>query len=286
MNPLPSAPETAPAPAASAGTNPSAGRCTLVGAGPGDPELLTLKAVRAIRAATVLLVDDLVDDGVLRFARRGARIVHVGKRGGCASTPQAFIERLMVGEALNGERVVRLKGGDPFMFGRGGEEAEALRAHGIAVDVVNGITSGLAAAAALGVPLTHREHAHGVVFVTGHAKKGGRPLDWAVLGAAAAEGLTLVVYMGVAQVDALQSGLLLALPVATPAAVVQHASLPAQRDCVTTLDALAETIAREGLASPAVIIVGDVLRGVAALRQATVVDGAHGSPLPGRLQAA
>ena len=285
MNPRPSAPETAPA---RAGIGAAAGRCTLVGAGPGDPELLTLKAVRAIRAATVLLVDDLVGDGVLRFARRGARIVHVGKRGGCASTPQAFIERLMVGEALNGERVVRLKGGDPFMFGRGGEEAEALRAHGIAVEVVSGITSGLAAAAALGVPLTHREHAHGVAFVTGHAKKGGRPLDWAVLGAAAAEGLTLVVYMGVAQVDALQRGLLRALPAATPAAVVQHASLPAQRDCVTTLGALGETIAREGLASPAVIIVGDVLRGAAALRRGAADNGvgAHDPSRPERLQAA
>ena len=146
----------------------STGRITLVGAGPGDPELLTLKAVRAIRAATVLLVDDLVNDAVLRYARKSTRIVHVGKRGGCASTPQAFIEKLMAAEALKGERVVRLKGGDPFVFGRGGEEADHLRAQGLQVDVVNGITSGLAAATALGVPLTHREHAHGVIFVTGH----------------------------------------------------------------------------------------------------------------------
>ena len=282
MNQHPSTPEIAPA---RADGGAAAGRCTLVGAGPGDPELLTIKAVRAIRAATVLLVDDLVGDAVLRFARRGARIVHVGKRGGCASTPQAFIERLMVGEALKGERVVRLKGGDPFLFGRGGEEAEALRAHGIAVEVVSGITSGLAAAAALGMPLTHRDHAHGVAFVTGHARKGGPPLDWAVLGAAAAEGLTLVVYMGVAQVAALQAGLLRALPPATPAAVVQHASLAEQRDCVTTLGALAETIAREGLASPAVIIVGDVLRGVAAARRAAA-EGAHDPSRAERLQAA
>ena len=248
-----------------------AGRCTLVGAGPGDPELLTLKAIRAIRAATVLLVDDLVGDGVLRFARRGARIVHVGKRGGCASTPQAFIERLMVAEALKGERVVRLKGGDPFVFGRGGEEADALRAHGIAVDVVNGITSGLAAAAALGVALTHRDHAHGVVLVTGHARQGGVPLDWAALGAAAAQGLTLVVYMGVAQAAALQRGLLEALAAATPAAVVQHASLATQREVVTTLGALVETIEREALQSPAIIVVGDVLRGTAAWHAAPAV---------------
>jgi uroporphyrin-III C-methyltransferase len=118
---------------------------TLVGAGPGDPELLTLKALRAIRRATVLLVDDLVGEGVLRHARRSARIVPVGKRGGCRSTPQDFIERLMITEAQRGERVVRLKGGDPFVFGRGGEEAEHLRAAGLHVEVVNGITAGLAA---------------------------------------------------------------------------------------------------------------------------------------------
>ena len=110
----------------------------------------------------MLLVDDLVGEGVLRYARRSARIVHVGKRGGCASTPQAFIERLMVAEARRGERVVRLKGGDPFVFGRGGEEAAHLRAAGIEVEVVNGITAGLAAATSIGVPLTHRDHAHGV----------------------------------------------------------------------------------------------------------------------------
>jgi hypothetical protein len=152
------------------------------------PELLTLRAVRAIRGATLLLVDDLVGDGVLRWARRSARIVHVGKRGGCASTPQEFIDRLMAAEALKGERVVRLKGGDPFVFGRGGEEAERLRAQGIEVEVVNGITAGLAAATSLGAPLTHRAHAHGVMFVTGHARQGGAPLHWPTLAAAAAEG--------------------------------------------------------------------------------------------------
>ena len=119
------------------------GRVALVGAGPGDPELLTLRAIRTIRRATVLLVDDLVGAHVLRYARRSARVVHVGKRGGCRSTPQAFIERLMVTEARHGEFVVRLKGGDPFVFGRGGEEVERLRALGIEVEVVHGITAGL-----------------------------------------------------------------------------------------------------------------------------------------------
>jgi uroporphyrin-III C-methyltransferase len=232
----------------------------LVGAGPGDPELLTLKAIRAIRAATVLLVDDLVGRDVLRYARRSTRIVHVGKRGGCASTPQAFIEKLMAAEALKGERVVRLKGGDPFVFGRGGEEAEHLRALGIDVEVINGITSGLAAVTSLGAPLTHRDHAHGVMFVTGHARGDDAALHWPTLAAAAAQGLTLVIYMGVATVEALQQGLLQGLPASTPVAVVQHASLPQQRQLHATLGELAAAVRREGMGSPAIIVVGDVLK--------------------------
>jgi len=240
-------------------------RVALVGAGPGDPELLTIKAVRAIRSATVLLVDDLVGEAVLRYARRSTRIVHVGKRGGCASTPQAFIEKLMAAEALKGEHVVRLKGGDPFVFGRGGEEVEHLRALGIQVDVVNGITSGLAAVTSLGVPLTHRDHAHGVIFVTGHAKEKNSSVDWPTLAAAAAQGLTLVIYMGVSQAGHLQEGLLQGLGRNTPVAVVQHASLPQQRHAVGTLGDLSGLIAREGLGSPAIIVVGDVLKGLASL---------------------
>jgi uroporphyrin-III C-methyltransferase len=243
--------------------------CALVGAGPGDPELLTLKAIRLIRRGTVLLVDDLVSDAVLERALAGRqrlpRIVRVGKRGGCRSTPQAFIERLMVSEALAGERVVRLKGGDPFVFGRGGEEAETLRAHGIEVEIANGITAAMAASASLGVPLTHRQHAQGVMLVTGHAKPGGQSPHWPTLAAAAAQGLTLVVYMGVAEWPQLQRGLLQGLPAATPAAVVQHASLPQQRQVVTTLGNLGNAITREGLGSPAIIIVGDVLQGALAL---------------------
>ena len=245
--------------------------CALVGAGPGDPELLTLKALRTLRKATLLLVDDLVADAVLALALRGRRqpprVVHVGKRGGCKSTPQAFIERLMVAEALAGERVVRLKGGDPFTFGRGGEEAAALRAHGIEVEIVNGITSGLAAATALGVPWTHRDHAHGVMLVTGHARDGAAALDWAVLGAAAAQGLTLVVYMGMAHLEELEAGLLDALPARTPAAVVQHAGTPQERQCITTLGHLAGDARSEGLGSPAIVLVGDVLRARAALTE-------------------
>ena len=237
----------------------------LVGAGPGDPELLTLKAVRAIRAATVLLVDDVVGDGVLRFARKGARIVHVGKRGGCASTPQAFIEKLMLAEALKGERVVRLKGGDPMLFGRSGEEIEHLQAHGVQVEVINGITSGLAAVTSLGVSLTHRQHAHGVMFVTGHARADASALHWPTLAACAAQGITLVIYMGIATVDALQAGLLQGLPAQTPVAVVQHASLPQQRHLVCTLTELASAVHANDIGSPAIIVVGDVLHGLERL---------------------
>jgi len=239
----------------------------LVGAGPGDPDLLTIKAVRAIRAATVLLVDDLVSEGVMRYARKSARVIHVGKRGGCASTPQAFIEKLMAAEALKGERVVRLKGGDPFVFGRGGEEAQHLREQGIAVEVVNGITSGLAAATSIGAPLTHRDHAHGVMFVTGHAKSGEESLHWPTLAAAAAQGITLVIYMGISTIESLQSGLLEALPGGTPAAVIQHASLPTQRHVQTTLSDLSGLVRREGIGSPAIIVVGDVLRATYCMNQ-------------------
>ena len=242
------------------------GKVTLVGAGPGDPELLTLKAVKAIQAATVVLVDDLVSDEVVALASAKARVVYVGKRGGCRSTPQAFIEKLMVMAAREGEAVVRLKGGDPFIFGRGGEELEHLRANGIQVEVVNGITSGLAAVTALGVPLTHREHAHGVIFVTGHARPGADGPDWRALAATARDArLTLVIYMGISGAQRIQDELLTGLAADTPLAIVQGASLPTQRHAVTTLGALCETIAREQMASPSVIVVGDVVRGVASL---------------------
>ena len=245
-------------------TTGRSGSVSLVGAGPGDPDLLTVKAIKAIRRATVLLVDDLVGDGVLRYARRSARIVHVGKRGGCASTPQAFIHKLMVNEAQRGETVVRLKGGDPFIFGRGGEEAEHLRAADVQVDVITGISSGLAAATALGVPWTHREHAHGVLLVTGHAGAGQSDLHWPTLAAAAAQGLTLVVYMGVQRLALIQAGLLGALGADTPAALVQHVSTAQERRLVTTLGQLQADADRAGIGSPAILIVGDVLKGVAA----------------------
>jgi uroporphyrin-III C-methyltransferase len=242
--------------------------CTLVGAGPGDPELLTLKAVKAIANATVLLVDDLVNDDVLAHASPTARIIHVGKRGGCQSTPQAFIDKLMITAFYEGERVVRLKGGDPFIFGRGGEEVEHLRQAGIDATVVNGITSGLAGMSSLGAPLTHREHAHGVVFVTGHAKPGDSGTDWAQLATTAHQAkLTLVIYMGVSSLNHIRQGLLQGLSSDTPVAVVQHASLPTQREALTTLGELVDTMHREQLQSPSIIVVGDVVQGARAWQQ-------------------
>ncbi|HNL41791.1 MAG TPA: uroporphyrinogen-III C-methyltransferase [Ottowia sp.] len=246
----------------------STGRVTLVGAGPGDPELLTLKAVRAIQAASVILVDDLVGDGVLAHARPDARITYVGKRGGCKSTPQATIEQLMLQAARAGENVVRLKGGDPFIFGRGGEEVESLRRAGIEPEVINGITAGLAGLTSLGAPLTHREHAQGVVFVTGHPQKDGPGIDWARLAASARDlRLTLVIYMGISSAARIQAGLLTALPADTPVAVIERASLPAQRQCITRLGELLTELHHSGLGSPAVVVVGDVVRGVAAAHQ-------------------
>ena len=248
----------------------SPGKCTLVGAGPGDPDLLTIKAVKAIQAATVLLVDDLVNDEIVTaYAAPGARIVYVGKRGGCKSTPQAFIEKLMVMAAHEGENVVRLKGGDPFIFGRGGEEVEHLQAAGVRVAVVNGITSGLAAVTSLGVPLTHREHAQGVVFVTGHAKPaepdkpGGGGTDWRALATTAHRArLTLVIYMGVSGAAHIEGELLHGLPGNTPVAIIQNASLPTQRHAITTLGQMQRTILDERLTSPCIIVVGEVLQGV------------------------
>lgn len=239
----------------------------LVGAGPGDPDLLTLKAVKALQQATVIFTDDLVGEGVLEHAHPAARIVRVGKRGGCRSTPQAFIERLMIRSARRGERVVRLKGGDPFIFGRGGEEVEHLQAAGLKVEVINGITSGLAAVSTLNTPLTHRDHAQGVVFVTGHAREQGQRLNWAELGRSAhALRLTLVIYMGMQGLESITAELQQGLPSGTQALVVQHAATSRQRQVTGPLCAIAPLARQAGLGSPAVVVIGDVLVGLQALR--------------------
>lgn len=235
----------------------AAGRVSLIGAGPGDPELLTLKAVRALGDADVVLVDDLVHRDVLRYVKAGARVIEVGKRGGCRSTPQAFIERLMVRLARRGAVVARLKGGDPFVFGRGGEELLALTRAGIACEVIPGITAGIGIPAALGIPVTHRDVARGVTFLTGHARDGTEP-DWAAL---RASGTTLVLYMGLARVAALVAGMLEAgFPADTPACAVQNGTLAIQDEVVTTLSELPAAITRARLGSPAILVIGEVVR--------------------------
>lgn len=238
----------------------------LVGAGPGDPELLTLKALKAIQAASVVLVDDLVSPEICALIPSECRQIFVGKRGGCKSTPQAYIEELMIQCAKEGERVVRLKGGDPCIFGRGGEEIEALRAHHVNAEVINGITSGLAAMSSLGLSLTHRHHAHGVVFVTGHAKEGQEGVNWTELGRVShSSKLTLIVYMGMSLTREIQQGLLEGLPGHTPVAVIERASSKDQRHLITSLEQLIQDIKTQGFKSPSVIVIGDVIRGLEAL---------------------
>ena len=224
----------------------SAGTVYLVGAGPGDAQLLTVKALRLIQAADAIVHDHLVSPEILACARPNAELYFVGKKGGGFCCPQRDIEGTLIRLAREGKSVVRLKGGDPFIFGRGGEEVESLRAAGIEVAVVNGITSGLAAITSLGVPLTHRAHAHGVVFVTGHAKPGDAGTDWRALAATARDAkLTLVIYMGVSGARRIQDELLTGLSASTPVAIVQRASLPDQRHAVTTLGQLHPTLERE-----------------------------------------
>jgi uroporphyrin-III C-methyltransferase len=228
-------------------------KVTLAGAGPGDPDLMTLKTVRALGAADVVLVDELVSRDCLAYVPPGAKVIEVGKRGGCRSTPQAFIERLLVRYARRGKNVVRLKGGDPFVFGRGGEEVEALRRRGIEVEVIPGVTAGTAVPAALGIPVTHRGLARGVTFVTGHANDGTQP-DWHAL---ARSGTTLVIYMGLRNLERIVAGLEAAgMDAATPACVIENGTLGGQRQLVATLG----TLSSAGFAGPALIVIGDVVR--------------------------
>ena len=241
-------------------------KVSLVGAGPGDPDLLTLKALKALQSASLILVDDLVSEAILALANPAARVIWVGKRGGCRSTPQAFIHKLMIQAALDGENVVRLKGGDPLIFGRGGEEVDHLRAEGIEVEIINGVTSALAGMASIQTALTHREHAHGVVFITGHRQKEGQTTHWAELARTAHKAqLTLVIYMGLAQVVDIQSQLLQGLPTQTPVALLQDISLPQQREALTTLGDLAQCVNQLGFVSPTVMVVGQVVAGMQAL---------------------
>ncbi|MFG5862269.1 uroporphyrinogen-III C-methyltransferase [Metapseudomonas sp. CR1201] len=240
------------------------GKVWLVGAGPGDPELLTLKAVKALNQADVVMIDDLVNPAVLEHAP-AARVVRVGKRGGCRSTPQEFIHRLMLRYARHGKCVVRLKGGDPCIFGRGGEEAEWLAERGIDSELVNGITAGLAGATNCGIPLTLRGISRGVTLVTAHTQDDSS-LNW---GALAQSGTTLVVYMGVAKLADIREGLLAGgMAGAMPVAMIENASLPHQRECRSTLARMQADARTFELKSPAILIIGEVAAAEAVLPMA------------------
>ncbi len=241
----------------------SPGEVALIGAGPGDPELLTLKAVKYLRHADVVLVDDLVNPLILDHCHPQARIIHVGKRGGCHSTPQSFIEKIMMRAALSGLKVARLKGGDPLIFGRAGEEMEALHAQRIKVTVVNGISAGLAGASAFGVSLTHRHHSPGVIFVTGHLKDEGAQPNWRAL---AESGMTLVIYMGLTRAAVIQQNLLNSgMSGNTAVGLIKSATYSDEKLVRTHLSAMCETIETEQLTSPAIILIGDILQAAGQL---------------------
>ena len=239
-------------------TAPSAnGIVHIVGAGPGDPELLTLKALRLIQEADIVYYDRLVSGEILDLIRRDADRVSVGKSKGNHSVPQGEIQELMIASAREGQRVVRLKGGDPFVFGRGGEELEAVQAAGIDAFVVPGISSALGCAASAGVPLTHRDHAQAVTFVTGHAKSGGVPdLDWASL---ARRNQTVTVFMGVGTAPVIAENLIAAgRAPQTPVAVIENGTRENEIRVFGMLEDLPGLIVRNGIKGPALLIIGEV----------------------------
>ena len=236
------------------------GRVLLVGAGPGDPELLTMKAVRALKAADVILYDRLVGEGVLDHARREAELIPVGKAKGLHSVPQSEINALLIQRARAGQTVVRLKGGDPFIFGRGGEELDALREAGIATEIVPGVTAGIAAAASLQIPLTHRDMSHTVTFLSGHEAGGQEPsFEHLDLAALAGGKNTLLVYMGVTTAGAIANKLLAAgFAASLPVIAVENASREDERRVAATIADLAANPERLNLKSPAILIFGEV----------------------------
>lgn len=229
----------------------------IVGAGPGDPELLTLKALRLIQEADIVYYDRLVSDGILSLIRRDAERVSVGKAKGNHSVPQDQIHELLIQSAREGKRVVRLKGGDPFIFGRGGEELDAVEAAGVTAFVVPGISSALGCAASAGIPLTHRDHAQAVTFVTGHAKAGGVPdLDWPSL---AKRGQTVSVYMGVGTASTIAEKLIEAgRAPQTPVAVIENGTRENEVRAYGMLEELPQLIEAHGIKGPALLIIGEV----------------------------
>lgn len=240
------------------GQGPLPGEVWLVGAGPGDPGLLTLRAAEGLRHADLVLHDALPGRGVLRLIRPGAEVVNVGKRKGAAPVTQSAINERLVAGARAGLRVVRLKGGDPFVFGRGGEEAAALAAAGIPWRVVPGVTAGTAAPAAAAIPLTHRGVASAVTFVTGHDAAGGLPgaVDWAAL---ARTGGTIAAFMALSRLDEIALRLLAAgRAPETPVAIIAQASLPGQVVLRSTLGACTLEARRASLPTPALVVIGEV----------------------------
>ena len=237
---------------------PVQGLVSLVGAGPGDPELLTLRALRVLQRADVLLYDHLVAPALVAMARPEAERIYVGKEQDNHALGQEEINALMVRLARAGKRVVRLKGGDPFIFGRGGEEIEALAGEGVAFEVVPGVTAAAGAAAYAGIPLTHRDYAQSCVLVTGHLKDGSLDLDWRSI---ARPRQTIVVYMGVGALAEICRGLIEhGLAPGLPAALVERATLPAQRVIEGTLATLPAAAAAAGVKPPALLIAGEVVR--------------------------
>ncbi len=238
-----------------------AAKVTLVGAGPGDPDLLTVKAVNALRVARLVLYDHLVGKEVLHLLPPDARRICVGKESGHHTLSQEGIIELMVRLARSGKAVLRLKGGDPYIFGRGGEEAQALAAHGIAFEVIPGISAAQGAAACAGIPLTHRDHARALVFVTGHLRAEGSQrtldLDWPML---ARPHQTVVIYMGVGTLPLICAQLIAhGASADTPAALVERATLPDQRTLAGTLQTLPTLASMHGLRPPALIMIGGVV---------------------------
>lgn len=235
------------------------GEVWLVGAGPGDPGLLTLHALNALAQADAVVHDSLVEDAILGFADPGAELIPAGKRGGRPSPKQADITERLIALARAGRRVVRLKGGDPFLFGRGGEEAEALAAAGVRYRIVPGVTAGIGGLAAAGVPATHRDVNQTLVFVTGHDQTGAAPqVDWAAL---AKGGQVIVIYMGMRHLAEIAAALIAGgRSGGEPVTIVREATTPRQQVLETTLSEAAEAAARSGVLAPAIICVGAVRR--------------------------